>query len=132
MSTVSGLEIANNVEREWRDRLEAAVKAEREKVSEWMIQQGYATGHGDTIEDLLKELEWQIAENWTNALVKGVEGEREACAKLCDEIAIDMWNLYKGRPPYKGDEEGRASDFTQGRSAGADNCAEAIRKRSNT
>ncbi len=27
MSTVSGLEIANNVEREWRDRLEAAVKA---------------------------------------------------------------------------------------------------------
>ena len=58
--------------------------------------------------------------------------EREACAKLCDEIAIDMWNLYKGRPPYKGDEQGRASDFTQGRSAGADDCAEAIRKRSNT
>ena len=27
MSTVSGLDIANNVEREWRDRLEAAVKA---------------------------------------------------------------------------------------------------------
>lgn len=61
--------------------------------------------------------------------------EREACAKLCDEIAIDMWNmwkLYKGRPPYKGDKEGRASDFTQGRSAGADDCAEAIRKRSST
>ena len=58
--------------------------------------------------------------------------EREACAKLCDEISIDMWKLYKGRPPYKGDEEGRASDFTQGRSAGADDCAEAIRKRSST
>ena len=58
--------------------------------------------------------------------------ERESCAKLCDEIAIDMWNLYKGRPPYKGDEEGRASDFTQGRSAGADDCAAAIRKRSST
>lgn len=57
--------------------------------------------------------------------------EREACAKLCDEIAIDMWKLYKGRPPYKGDEEGRASDFTQGRSAGADDCAEAIRSRTN-
>ena len=27
MSTVSGLDIANNIEREWRDRLEAAVKA---------------------------------------------------------------------------------------------------------
>lgn len=58
--------------------------------------------------------------------------EREACAKLCDEIAIDMWRLYKGRPPYQGDEVGRASDFTQGRSAGADDCAEAIRKRNNT
>ena len=58
--------------------------------------------------------------------------EREACANLCDEIAIDMWKLYKGRPPYKGDEEGRASDFTQGRSAGADDCADAIRARSTT
>lgn len=38
MSTVSGLEIANNVEREWRDRLEAAVTAEREKVSEELIR----------------------------------------------------------------------------------------------
>ena len=58
---------------------------DKEKVAQWMIQQGYATGHGDTVEDLLKELEWQIAENWTNALVKGVEGEREACAKVCLE-----------------------------------------------
>ena len=57
--------------------------------------------------------------------------ERESCAKLCDEIAIDMWNLYKGRTPYKGDEEGRASDFTQGRSVGAFDCAEAIRSMTN-
>ena len=34
--------------------------AEREKVAQWMMAQGYATGHGDTVEDLLKELEWQI------------------------------------------------------------------------
>ena len=63
---------------------------------------------------------------------EAILAERETCAKLCDEIAIDMWNLYKGGPPYKGDEEGRASDITQGRSAGADDCAEAIRARSNT
>ena len=37
-------------------------KAEREKVAKWMIERGYATGHGDTIEELLKELEWQVAE----------------------------------------------------------------------
>jgi hypothetical protein len=36
--------------------------AEREKVAQWMMRQGYATGHGDTVEDLLKELEWQIEE----------------------------------------------------------------------
>ena len=62
--------------------------AEREKVAAWMIQRGYATGHGDTVEDLLKELEWQIAENWTNALVNGVEGEREACAKVADYYSM--------------------------------------------
>ena len=51
--------------------------AEREKVAAWMMSQGYATGHGDTVEDLLKELEWQIAER-----------EREACAKVCDVLAV--------------------------------------------
>ena len=49
--------------------------AEREKVAAWMMRQGYATGHGDTIKDLLKELEWQIKEH-----------EREACAKVCEDI----------------------------------------------
>jgi hypothetical protein len=47
--------------------------AEREKVAAWMMERGYATGHGNTIEELLKELEWQIRER-----------EREACAKVCD------------------------------------------------
>jgi DNA repair photolyase len=51
--------------------------AEREKVAQWMTRQGYATGHGDTIEDLLKELEWQIEER--------IRNEREACAKACEE-----------------------------------------------
>ena len=36
-----------------------------------MNSRAFATGHGDTIDDLLKELEWQVAER-----------EREACAKL--------------------------------------------------
>jgi len=36
--------------------------AEREKVVQWMMQRGYATGHGNTTEDLLNELEWQIRE----------------------------------------------------------------------
>lgn len=36
--------------------------AEREKVAKWMIERDYATGHGDTIEGLLKALEWQAKE----------------------------------------------------------------------
>jgi hypothetical protein len=34
----------------------------REQLAEWMSDHSYATGHGDSITDLLKELEWQIAE----------------------------------------------------------------------
>ena len=36
--------------------------AERERVAHWMMGRGYATGHGDTIEELLQELDWQIRE----------------------------------------------------------------------
>jgi hypothetical protein len=53
---------------------ELVAAREREKVAAWMMRQGYATGHGDTVEDLLQELDWQIREQ-----------EREACAELCDE-----------------------------------------------
>ena len=45
--------------------------AERNKLATWMIERGYATGHGDTTEDLLKELDWQIDER--------IAAEREAC-----------------------------------------------------
>ena len=37
--------------------------AERNKLAAWMMAQGYATGHGDSMEDLLKELTWQIHED---------------------------------------------------------------------
>jgi hypothetical protein len=50
--------------------------AERENLAAWMIERGYATGHGDTVEDLLKELDWQIEER--------IRNEREECAKVCD------------------------------------------------
>ena len=50
--------------------------AEREKVAHWMMARAYATGHGESIEELLQELEWQMREN-----------EREACAKVLDEMA---------------------------------------------
>ena len=58
--------------------------SDKEKLAQWMIQRGYATGHGDSVEDLLQELDWQIAENWTRGMVNGVHAEREACAKVVE------------------------------------------------
>ena len=46
---------------------------EREKVIQWMVERQYATGHGDTTEDLLAEMDWQIRER-----------EREACARIAE------------------------------------------------
>lgn len=33
-----------------------------ERIALWMIGKGYATGHGDTVEDMLNEIEWQVKE----------------------------------------------------------------------
>ena len=70
---------------------QAAIKAEREKVAQWMMQHGYATGHGDTLEDLLTELDWQIVDGWNRALMNGVKTEREACANLL--LSTDLSGL---------------------------------------
>ena len=61
---------------------------EREKVAKWQIGSGYSTGHGETIEDLLVELEWQVRES-----------EREACAKVCEQFdeeegGPDSWDWH--------------------------------------
>ena len=53
---------------------EFVCSTDKEKLAQWLIQRGYATGHGDSIEDMLKELEWQIRER-----------EREACAKVAEQ-----------------------------------------------
>ena len=68
--------------------------AEREKVARWMMERGYATGHGDSTEDLLQELDWQIAENWNRALINGITTEREACAKVCDDWPYGRDDVY--------------------------------------
>lgn len=39
-----------------------AVRACREQLAKWMIDHSFATGHGDSIEDLLGELSFQARE----------------------------------------------------------------------
>ena len=53
--------------------------------------------------------------------------EKERCIKACEDIENDKWALYKGREPYKGNEDGRASDYVQGLSDGAGMCSQAIK-----
>jgi uncharacterized tellurite resistance protein B-like protein len=58
--------------------------AEREKLAHWMWNMGYATGHGDTIEDLLDHLGTQIAEGLKVEMLT----EREACAKYVEQCSL--------------------------------------------
>ena len=51
------------------------------EIAQWMMARGFATGHGDSVADLLKELEWQIRER-----------ERDACAKVCEEMWLSGGN----------------------------------------
>ena len=66
---------------------------ERNKLASWMIAQGYATGHGETMEGLLEELELEVgfkrAELWIKRISEAVLAEREACAKVCDAFESD-------------------------------------------
>ena len=56
---------------------------DREIVAAWMIANGFATGHSDTICDLLGELTWQVAEMRTEiaAFREKRDKEREAIAE---------------------------------------------------
>ena len=54
----------------------AAYRRGQEELAQWMVSHSFATGHGDTIADLLKELEWQIAER----VKRGQEEMRERVA----------------------------------------------------
>jgi uncharacterized coiled-coil protein SlyX len=98
------------------ERFAALVRAaERNKLAAWMMAQDYATGHGDTMEGLLEELEREVgfkrAELWIKRINEAVAEEREACAKVCDHMAA------------------RCNDI---RAAALESAAENIRARGNT
>ena len=57
-----------------------AAEKEREVVANWIMDKGFATGHGDSIVDLLDQLQWQIEEK-----------EREACATICEQLPLPEW-----------------------------------------
>ena len=66
---------------ELREQVAAHDQKVREQVAGWMIKNSFATGHGDTLEDLLKELSWQLAERDAKVL--------EEAAKVIDKEIAD-------------------------------------------
>lgn len=50
----------------------------RETTAKWMMEHGYATGHGDTIEDLLGEMEWQASDHATRDCIKAMTAASHA------------------------------------------------------
>ncbi len=66
---------------------------ERNTLAAWMIQFGFATGHGDTMEELCDELGTEIVDRIDGE----VEVEREQCAMVCETHApttTPIWVSY--------------------------------------
>lgn len=52
----------------------------------------------------------------------------ELAIKICEDYSEDKYKLYKGYPPYKGDEPERAWEYTEGMCDGAEQCADKLRE----
>lgn len=92
---------------ESRTQAEAAAAREvaaREAVALFMLNNSYATGHGDTIWDLLAELDWQEKERWEKAAAREVV--------LMEALAIFAENA--DTDETTGDDETDVTEFTVG------------------
>ena len=94
--------------------------AERNILAAWMIQFGFATGHGDTMEQLVDALGSEIVDRIEIEIDVAVAAEREACAKLVEPDEEHRRDAAWG---YLGGKEGVEL---------LDNCAAAIRARGET
>lgn len=61
--------------------------SEKETVANWMMANGFATGHGDSVADMLNELAWQIDDRVAFANLRAIDAERVAFANLCNKNA---------------------------------------------
>lgn len=57
--------------------------SEKEAVANWMMANGFSTGHGDTVAWMLNEVAWQIDER----VARAIDAERVAFASLCNKNA---------------------------------------------
>ena len=96
---------------------ELVAEAERNILAAWMIQFGFATGHGDTMEQLVDALGSEIVDRIEIEINVAVAAEREACAKVCEDKAAEWRKRSVPLLGYSGEME---------------DCAAAIRARGET
>ena len=84
--------------------LRAHAKEQRETVAAWMIHRGYATGHGDTIEDLLQELGEQIDEYKRTHVCVPAISVSEKDEKIVDKMIRDNMKHRRTFPIGEKDE----------------------------
>lgn len=73
------------------------------EVADWMILNGYATGHGDTTADMLRELEVQSRNRAARPEAleaalrqradEATRAENEACAKIADSFTCGLCGM---------------------------------------
>lgn len=61
----------------------SANKTHTAQLAEFMVEQGFATGHGDSVGHLLSEFSWQLAEMRTNEMAS-----KSAMRKWADELPV--------------------------------------------
>lgn len=90
--------------------LEARASSKSEQVALWMIANDYATGHGDTIADMLAELEWQAKERGDRALTARAEAAERDAARMREALErIERWELPPSGEFYP-NQDGTISD----------------------
>ena len=63
--------------------------SEKETVANWMMANGFSTGHGDSVANMLNELAWQINQRVDQRVARAIDAERVAFANLCNKNAND-------------------------------------------
>lgn len=88
-------EIANEVIDSWRIRCAKQVIEDREALASWMIKRGFATGHGDTLADLIGELDAQEIERRERYWI---------ALNALDTLIVNMEKWLREAPLEEGDQ----------------------------
>ncbi len=138
-----GLSLDDAKVQDWQDNTTLPA-AERNKLAAWMMAQGYATGHGDTMEQLLEEFKREAsfdkAELWIkriNDAVAPLQERIQDLYKQLDEAERELDSQYKlGMEAEREACAKVCEDYTDKSDADHEShgysCAAAIRARGNT